>query len=387
MIRLLKSFKTEINPTEEQKIKIHKTIGTCRYIYNFYLFHNKERYDAGERFMSGKSFSVWLNNEYLPGHPEYFWIREVSSKSVKNAIENACTAFSRFFHHQTSFPRYKKKGRSDVKMYFVKNNPKDCRCERHRINIPSLGWVRIKEKGYIPTTKDGYVIKSGTVSMKADRYYVSVLVEILNNKIANKSNAGIGIDLGLKDFAIVSNGKTYKNINKSARLKKLEKQLIREQRSLSRKYENLKKGESTQKTNIQKQRLKVQKLHHRIDNIRTDYINKTIAEIVKTKPSYITIEDLNVKGMMKNRHLSKAVASQKFYEFRTKLQAKCIENGIELRVVDRWYPSSKTCHCCGAIKKDLKLSDRIFKCDCGYSEDRDFNAALNLRDATTYEIA
>ena len=384
---MLKSFKTEINPSEEQKVKIHKTIGTCRFIYNFYLAHNKELYDKGEKFMSGKSFSVWLNNEYLPQNPDKLWIKEVSSKSVKHSIENGCIAFTRFFKHQSAFPNFKKKGKSDVKMYFVKNNPKDCRCERHRINIPSLGWVRIKEKGYIPTTKDGYVIKSGTVSMKADRYYVSVLVEILNNKIANNSNAGIGIDLGLKDFAIVSNGKTYKNINKSARLKKLEKQLIREQRSLSRKYENLKKGESTQKTNIQKQRLKVQKLHHRIDNIRTDYINKTIAEIVKIKPSYITIEDLNVKGMMKNRHLSKAVASQKFYEFRTKLQAKCNENGIELRVVDRWNPSSKTCHCCGTVKKDLKLSDRIFKCSCGYVEDRDLNAALNLRDAITYEVA
>ena len=387
MWKLLKSFKTEINPSEEQKVKIHKTIGTCRFIYNFYLAHNKELYDKGEKFMSGKSFSVWLNNEYLPQNPDKLWIKEVSSKSVKHSIENGCIAFTRFFKHQSAFPNFKKKGKSDVKMYFVKNNPKDCRCERHRINIPSLGWVRIKEKGYIPTTKDGYVIKSGTVSMKADRYYVSVLVEILNNKIANNSNAGIGIDLGLKDFAIVSNGKTYKNINKSAKLKKLEKQLIREQRSLSRKYENLKKGESTQRANIQKQKLKVQKLHHKIDNIRTDYINKTIAEMVKTKPSYITIEDLNVSGMMKNKHLSKAVASQKFYEFRIKLQAKCNENGIELRVVDRWYPSSKTCHCCGAIKKDLKLSDRIFKCDCGYSEDRDFNAALNLRDATTYEIA
>ena len=384
---MLKSFKTEINPTEEQKVKIRKTIGTCRYIYNFYLAHNKELYDKGEKFMSGKSFSVWLNNEYLPQNPDKLWIKEVSSKSVKRSIENGCIAFTRFFKHQSAFPNFKKKGKSDVKMYFVKNNPKDCRCERHRINIPSLGWVRIKEKGYILTTKDGYAIKSGHVSIKADRYYVSVLVEIPNNKIANNSNAGIGIDLGLKDFAIVSNGKTYKNINKSAKLKKLEKQLIRGQRSLSRKYENSKKGESTQKTNIQKQRLKVQKLHHRIDNIRTDYINKTIVEIVKTKPSYITIEDLNVKGMMKNRHLSKAVASQKFYEFRTKLQAKCNENGIELRVVDRWYPSSKTCHCCGAVKKDLKLSDRIFKCSCGYVEDRDFNAALNLRDAITYEVA
>lgn len=202
----------------------------------------------------------------------------------------------------------------------------------------------------------------------------------------NNSNDGIGIDLGLKDFAIVSNGKTYKNINKSAKIKKLEKKLRREQRCLSRKYENLKKGESTQK-NIQKQKLKVQKLHHRINNIRTDYINKSIAEIVKTKPSYITIEDLNVSGMMKNRHLSKAVASQKFYEFRTKLKAKCDQNGIELRVVGRWFPSSKMCHCCGTIKKDLKLSDRIYRCNCGYVENRDLNAALNLRDALTYEIA
>ena len=387
MRTLLKSFKTEINPTEEQKVKIRKTIGTCRYIYNFYLAHNKELHDNGEKFMSGKSFSVWLNNEYLPKNPDKLWIKEVSSKSVKRSIENGCVAFTRFFKHQSAFPNFKKKGKSDVKMYFVKNNPKDCRCERHRINIPSLGWVRMKEKGYFPTTKDGYVIKSGHVSVKADRYYVSVLIEIPNNKIANHSKEGIGIDLGLKDFAIVSNGKTYKNINKSAKLKKLEKQLIREQRSLSRKYENLKKGESTQRANIQKQKLKVQKLHHKIDNIRTDYINKTIAEIVKTKPSYITIEDLNVSGMMKNKHLSKAVASQKFYEFRTKLQAKCKESGIELRVVDRWYPSSKTCHCCGAIRKDLKLSDRIFRCDCGYIEDRDFNAALNLRDATTYEVA
>lgn len=249
-----------------------------------------------------------------------------------------------------------------------------------------MGWVRIKEKGYIPTTKDGWKIKSGTVSIKAGRYYVSVLVEIPDTKIVNNSNDGIGIDLGLKDFAIVSNGKIYKNINKSTRIKKLEKRLRREQRCLSRKYENLKKGESTQK-NIQKQKLKVQILHHKINNIRTDYINKTIAEIVKTKPSYITIEDLNVLGMMKNRHLAKSVSSQKFYEFRTKIKAKCSENGIELRVVDRWFPSSKMCHRCGAIKKDLKLSDRIYRCDCGYVEDRDLNAALNLRDALTYEVA
>ena len=384
---MLKSFKTEINPTEEQKIKIHKTIGTCRYIYNFYLFLNKELYTLGKKFMSGKSFSVWLNNDYLPNHQEYSWIREVSSKSVKHSIEDACTAFSRFFHHQSGFPRYKKKGRSDVKMYFVRNNPKDCLCERHRIKIPTLGWVRLKEKGYIPTSKDGYIVKSGTISMKAGRYYVSALVEVTDPVRDSCFSDGVGIDLGLKNLAIISNGTVYRNINKTARIRKLEKQLRRAQRKLSRKYENLKKGESTQKANIRKQKLKVQKFHHRLKNIRTDYINKTISEIVKTKPSHITVEDLNVSGMMKNRHLSKAVASQKFYEFRTKLKTKCEEFGIELRIVSRWYPSSKTCHCCGHIKKDLKLSDRVYRCACGYMEDRDFNAALNLRDAETYEIA
>ena len=384
---MLKSFKTEINPTPEQKVRINKTIGTCRYIYNFYLDYNKALHEKGERFMTGKSFSVWLNNEYIPNNPDKAWIKEVSSKAVKKSIENGCTAFTRFFKHQSGFPKFKKKGKSDAKMYFVKNNPKDCICERHRLNIPTLGWVRLKEKGYIPTTKDGWKIKSGTMSVKAGRYYVSVLVEMPNVKVTPNGGEGIGIDLGLKDFAIVSSGKTYRNINKSARIRKLEKQLRRAQRCLSRKYEEFKKGESTQRANIQKQRLKVQKLHQRLDNIRTDYVNKVIAKTVKTKPSYITIEDLNVSGMMKNRHLSKAIASQKFYEFRAKLKTKCNDNGIELRIVDRWYPSSKMCHCCGRVSKDLKLSDRIYRCACGYIADRDFNASLNLRDAETYVIA
>ncbi|MDO4338224.1 MAG: transposase, partial [Eubacteriales bacterium] len=237
MRKLLRSFKTEINPSEKQKVKIRKTIGTCRFMYNFYLAHNKELYENGKKFISSHKFRVWLNHEYIPNHPEYSWIKEAYSKAVTQSVNHGETAFKRFFERKSAFPNFKKKGRSDVKMYFVKNNPKDCGCERHRINIPSLGWVRMKEKGYIPTTKDGYVIKSGSVSMKAGRFYVSVLVEVPDNKQANKFNEGIGIDLGLKDFAIVSNGKTYKNINKSARVKKLEKQLIRKQRSLSRKYE------------------------------------------------------------------------------------------------------------------------------------------------------
>ena len=389
---MLKSYKTEINPTNEQIQKINKTIGVCRFVYNFYLSHNKEVYEKEKKFVSGMDFQKWLNNEFIQNNQEYQWIKEVSSKSVKKSIMNAEAAFRRFFKHQSKFPKFKKKGKSDVKMYFVKTDARVIiPCERHRIKIPTLGWIRIKEKGYIPTTKSGVVIKSGSVSYKAGRYYVSVLVEESETARPQLNNLGLGIDLGVKEFAVISNGTVKKNINKTAKLKKLEKQLKREQRCLSRKYEDLKKrskkkGEATRQ-NIQKQVVKVQKLHHRIDHIRADYINKTIGEIVKTKPSYITIEDLNVSGMMKNRHLSKAVASQKFYEFRNKLEAKCREFGIELRIVDRWYPSSRLCHECRRIKSDLKLSDREYICECGYHADRDYNASLNLRDALTYKVA
>lgn len=383
---MLKSFKTEIDPTREQIAKINKTIGTFRYVYNFYVSYNKELYENSGKFISGRNFSVWFNNEYIPNNPDKQWIKEVSSKSIKKSIEDGNTAFLNFFKHKSNFPKFKKKNNSNVKIYFVKNNKTDCLSERHRIKVPTLGWIRLKEKGYIPTSKDGFIVRSGTISYKAGKYYISVLIDMPEQNIQINNNPGIGIDLGLKDFAICSDGFIYKNINKTNNIRKIEKRLKREQRKLSRKIISIKKGESTQK-NFVKQKLKVQKLYQRLTNIRTDYLNKTINSIVKTKPSFIVIEDLNVSGMMKNKHLSKAVAQQKFFEFKTKLINKCKEYNIELRVVNRWYPSSKLCHDCGHIKKDLKLSDRTYICsECGYTEDRDINASLNLRDAKTYTI-
>ena len=276
-----------------------------------------------------------------------------------------------------------------LKPIFPKNNKTDWTIERHRVKIPTLGWVRLKEFGYIPINS---IVKSGTVGKKADRYYVSILVEEKDIEVYKPTNEGIGIDLGIKDFVICSDGAKFKNVNKTSTVKKVEKKLKREQIKLSRKYESLKirnkkeKGEDTRQ-NVQKQISKVQKLHQRLTNIRTDSINKTVSSIVKRKPSYITIEDLNVSGMMKNKHLSKAVAGQKFFEFRTKLTTKCKENNIELRIVDRFYPSSKTCSSCGEIKKDLKLKDRVYKCNCGLTIDRDLNASINLKNAKKYKIA
>ncbi|WP_415277135.1 RNA-guided endonuclease InsQ/TnpB family protein [Clostridium perfringens] len=385
-----KAYKMEINPTDKQKSKIHRTIGVSRFIYNFYIARNKEIYEREGKFVSGMDFSKWLNNEYIPNNQEMKWIKEVSSKATKQAIMNGDKSFRDFFKKAKGFPKFKKKKNQDVKAYFPKNNKTDWTIERHRVKIPTLGWIRLKEFGYIPVNS---IVKSGTVSQKADRYYVSILVEETDIKISNPNNAGVGIDLGIKEFAVCSDGIKFKNINKTSTVKKVEKKLKREQRKLSRKYESLKirnkkeKGGNATSQNIQKQVVKVQKLHQRLRNIRTDYINKIVSSIIKQKPSYITIEDLNVKGMMKNKHLSKAIASQKFFEFKTKLTVKCKENHIELRIVDRFYPSSKTCSQCGKVKKDLKLSDRIYKCDCGFTIDRDLNASINLKNAKEYKIA
>ena len=390
MKKLKRAYKIEINPTDDQKSKIHQTIGVSRFIYNFYIAHNKEIYDREGKFVSGMDFSKWLNNEYIPNNKDMKWIKEVSSKATKQAIMNGDKAFRDFFKKAKGFPRFKKKKNQDVKAYFPKNNKTDWTLERHKVKIPTLGWVRLKEFGYIPVNS---IVKSGTVSQKADRYYVSILVEETYIKISNPNNEGLGIDLGIKEFAICSNGNKFKNINKTSTVKKIEKKLKREQRKLSRKYEslkirnkNIKEGRATRQ-NIQKQVVKVQRLHQRLANIRTDYINKTVFSIVKQKPSYITIEDLAVSNMMKNKHLSKAISSQKFFEFKTKLMSKCKQNNIELRIVDRFYPSSKTCSNCGKIKKDLKLSDRIYKCDCGFTIDRDLNASINLKNAKEYKIA
>ncbi|EGT0694422.1 transposase [Clostridium perfringens] len=390
MKKLKRAYKIEINPTAEQKSKIHQTIGVSRFIYNFYIAHNKEIYDREGKFVSGMDFSKWLNNEYIPNNKDMKWIKEVSSKATKQAIMNGDKAFRDFFKGAKGFPRFKKKKNQDVKAYFPKNNKTDWTIERHRVKIPTLGWIRLKEFGYIPVNS---IVKSGTVSQKADRYYVSILVEENDKKVYKSTNEGVGIDLGVKEFVVCSDGIKFKNINKTSTVKKIEKKLKREQRKLSRKYEslkirnkNIKEGRATRQ-NIQKQVVKVQKLHQRLTNIRTDYINKIVSSIIKQKPSYITIEDLNVKGMMKNKHLSKAIASQKFFEFKTKLTFKCKENHIELRIVDRFYPSSKTCSNCGEIKQDLKLSDRIYKCDCGLTIDRDLNSSINLKNAKEYKIA
>jgi len=385
----MKAYKTQVKLSKGQRAKLRQTIGVCRFVYNLYIAHNKEIYESEKRFVSANEFSAWLNNEYIPDNPEKIWIKDASSKAVKQSIRNAETAFKRFFKGLSGFPKFKKKRNQDVKMYFVKNDAKTViECYRHKIKIPTLGYVSLKEYGYFPTDE---IIKSGTVSEKAGKCYVSVLTAASTGK-SNRvnNNPGIGVDLGLKELAAVSDGQVFGNINKSKKIKRLEKKLKREQRSLSRKYESKKKRKeelTKRSANIEKNIFRVQQINAALQRKREEYARYVVSVLVKTKPKYITIEDLNVSGMMKNKHLSKAIADQSFYYFRKWLESQCKKNGIELRVVDRFYPSSKLCSKCGNKKNDLKLRDRVYNCNCGNHMDRDLNAAINLKNCKIYNIA
>ena len=386
MYKALK-IELELKLTVAQKIKVCQTIGTERFIYNEYIKYNQEQYKLGNKFVSANDFSKYINNVYLPNNPDKKWIKDISSKSVKQAMIYGEQAFKRFFKGLTAFPVFKKKGKNELGAYFIKNNKKDFEFYRHKIKIPTLKFVRVKEYGYIPKNAN---IKSGTITKIADKYFLSLIIEVKDIvKTENTSTKGLGIDLGIKDTIICSDGKIFKNINKTIKIKKLKKKLKRAQREMSRSYEysKSKKIKLKECKNFNRKKLKVQKLFYRLNCIRDDYNNKIVDEITRAKLKYITIEDLKVSNMIKNKHLSKAIQEQNFYAIRTKLINKCKERNIELRLVDTFYPSSKTCSCCGEIKKDLKLNDRIYKCcNCGLEIDRDYNASINLEKAKIYKV-
>lgn len=373
----MKSFKTEIHPTEEQKQMLEQMFGNCRWVYNQYIIENSKLYEKTGKFLSGYDFSKQLNNN--PNKPE--WLKLSSSKSIKKSIMNAESAFKRFFKKQSKYPKLKTKKKSKNSAYFCGG----IKVERHRIQIPKLKKVRLKEYGYIPTRLKP---KSATISKQGNRYFIAVLFDFTERYCTKKHSEGIGIDLGIKEFATCSNEIVYQNINKTVKIKKIEKNLRRQQKKLSRKYKQAKKDERNtfECKNLQKQKKKVQEQYRRLSNMRADYQNKVISDIIKRKPSFITLEKLNIAGMLKNKNLSKSIAQQSFSSFKEKLVQKAIQYNIEVRQVDTWFPSTKTCSECNTIKQ-MSLSDRIYECDsCGLIIDRDLNASLNLKRATKYTI-
>lgn len=360
--------KVRIKPTEEQARQLWKSVGTARWVYNWTLSRQEENYKQGGACISDGDLRKELTQ--LKKQQEFSWLNDVSNNVAKQAVKDACDAYKKFFKKLTDKPRFKSRKRSKLSFY---NDNVKLKVKETSALIEKVGWVRTSEQ--LPI---GVKYSNPRVSFGGNYWYLSVGIkqESSSNDLTDKV---IGIDVGVKELAVCSNGMVFKNINKTKIVKKIEKRLRRLQRKVSRKYEMNKEGIRFVKTcNIIKTENKIRLFHRKLSNIRTNHIHQSTNAIVKIKPSVVVMENLNIKGMMKNKHLSKAVQHQKLYEFKRQMKYKCKLHGIEFVEADKWYPSSKACSDCGQIKKDLKLSDRMFRCECGLEIDRDLNASINL---------
>lgn len=379
---MIKSVKVMLVPNNKQKTKLIQCFGVSRFAYNWTLKRQQENYKNGGKFIS----DLDLRKEFtqLKKQEEYKWLNNYSNNIPKQAIKDACIAYKRFFDGHSEFPKFKSRKKSKNSFYvdtdkiqFTKTHVKLEKISISRKkNKAKLNFVRLSEKDRIPTDSK---YNNPRVTFDGINFWISLGIE--HKEILElPKNEGIGIDLGIKNLAVCSDNNVYKNINKTKEVKRLKKKKRRLQRKVSRKYEMNKEGGSYKKTNnIKKLEKQLLKLNHRLTNIRHNYIHQTTSEIINRKPMFIALEDLNVKGMMKNKNLAKAVQEQCFYEFYRQIKYKCEFNNIEFIKVDRWYPSSKTCSKCQNIKNNLKLSDRVYTCEeCGYEIDRDLNASINL---------
>lgn len=379
--------KIKLKPTKEQEILFWKSAGTARWAYNYFLSESERHY---QEYLEGKHEKKTLKEgdvrKYINNvlkKTTHTWLKEVGSNVMKQAVRDADIAQKRWFEGVSGKPKFKSRHKSKISFYV---NYESLKRVNGGFRGEKIGFVKTYQP--LPKLIGNQKYSNPRISYDGRNWFLSIGYEVDIEDI-DLTNESLGIDVGVKDLAICSNGKIYQNINKTKEVKRLEKKLKREQRKLSRKLEanTLKKDKNNRpiyKTplkdmkNIQKQNRIIRDLHKRLTDIRTNHLHQATSEIVKTKPSRIVMETLNIKGMMKNKHLSKAIGQQKLYEFKRQIQYKCERHSIEFIEADAWYPSSKTCSCCGEIKSDLKLKDRIFKCDCGLVLDRDLNAAINL---------
>lgn len=362
--------KVRLFPSEEQEKALWRSAGTARFVYNWTLARQEENYNNGNKFISDNDLRKEITQ--VKKEDEYRWLSEVSNNVAKQAVKDACAAYKRYFKKVSEKPKFKSRKRSKPSFY---NDNMKIKFRESSVLLEKVGWVSIK-KNQIPVGKK---YSNPRVSYDGKYWYVAVGVEMEKPELA-LTGESLGIDVGIKDLAVCSNGKVYKNINKSKGIKKKEKKLRRLQRQVSRKYEMNKSGGKFVKTsNIVKLEKQIKLIHRKISNTRNNYLHQTTSEIVKTKPSRVVMETLNIRGMMSNRHLAKAIGKQGLYEFRRQLKYKCEFNGIEFVEVDTWYPSSKTCSECGHVKTRLSLSERTYICEeCGCVIDRDYNASINL---------
>ena len=373
---MIKGYRIRIYPNKEQKILIEKHIGCCRFLWNYMLSLQNENYEKGNKYIS--RYDMIRSLTLLKKQEEYLWLNEVSNTSLQNICIDLDKDFKGFFKKLNGYPKFKSKKKSKniypvcCNRFYFKDNI--------HIQIQMLGIVKCKTDFKVPIGKHKF--SNVRLSKELNKYFISFGLEC-ENQVRKLNDYSMGIDLGVKELAAVSYGDDsliFHNINKSSKMRKLNRELKHLQRSVSRKYEENRQGNKYIKTNnIIKLEKKIYKINRKISNIRTNYIHQTTHKLVELLPKRVVMENLNVSGMMKNKHLSEAIAEQGFYRFISYMKYKCEWNRIEFIQVDRFYPSSKTCSCCRKVKKDLKLSDRIFKCECGAEIDRDINAAINLK--------
>ena len=389
---MFKTIKIMLRPNNKQRTKLFQCAGVARFIYNWVLNYQTDRHNAGLPFQNEREVRKLITK--MKHEDETLrWLNDYSNNIIKQAVKDACDAFIKFFKHKANYPRYKSRKHSKPSFYIdtgkIQFTDSHVKLEKlttsRKQNRQKFNWIRLAEKNRVLI---GVKYYSPRVTYDGINWWLTVGVDIEDRERGSPAREGIGIDLGVKNLAVCSNKEVYGNINKTPKVIKLLKRQRRLQRKISKKYLKNKKGESYCKTkNIEKSEYRLLKLNHRLTNIRTDHMYRVITDIIRREPSFITVEDLNIRGMLKNRHLSKAIQNQRLYTFYETLKFKCKENGIELRIVDRWFPSSKRCNHCGNIKRDLKLSDRVYHCNyCGYTVDRDYNASLNLRDANKYKV-
>lgn len=388
---MIKAIKVRLYPTRYQQELMFKSAGVARFSYNWGLAFLNDYYKENNKSLSinelRKEFTKLRNSE------DYTWLKEVSSEIPQQALKDLGESFKKFFNKQSSYPKFKKKGKCEISFFHLNNKlvVKD-----NKIKLEKIGHVKMKDEARLPVgnyKKDKIKVLNPRIKFNGKFGYLSLALEIKDKTTEELTNVNVGIDLGIKDLAIVSNiDKPFKNINKSKEVKRLNKKLKRLQKQVLRKYDMLKSGahfkkceKLTKTQNIIKLEKQIKLVHKRIADIRLNYIHQTTNTIVKTKPCRIVVEDLNVRGLLKNRHLSKAIAEQCFNKFINILEYKCKWNGIEFVKADRFFPSSKMCSCCGTIKTDLRLKDRTYICqNCNLVIDRDKNASINL---ANYQLA
>lgn len=387
---MIKTYKVMLLPNNKQRTKLFECAGVARWAYNFVLATQQENHKNGGKFLSDGELRKRLTE--LKKQKEYDWLNKYSNNITKQAIKDACQSYKNFFEGRTKFPKFKSKKRSRPSFYVdtakIKITDTHVKLEKlttsKKSNKQKLNYIKLAEKCRIPIGNNTKY-SNPRVTFDGLNWWLSIGVEKVETKNQNYTE-GIGIDLGVKDLAVVSSGQKFKNINKLSKVKKLEKRLKGLQRKLSKKYElnkiQIEGGEFRYRktNNIKKLEFLVLKTNRRLKNIRHNYIHQISTSLVKTKPEYVVMENLNTCGMLKNRKLSKAVQEATFHEFKRQMGYKCAWNGIKFILADRFYPSSKTCSRCGAIKDKLSLSERTFICDeCGYEIDRDLNASINLK--------